>query len=478
MVGFGFRFEIAKSELSTRFGFKKIALAHLSRSLTLDLPVSASISASALAKTRSALFRAGFCQIGSRSVAASHRANNSWLVLNERPGGTDPKRAAGMDFGVPESVQNVKDFLFAHASILLCDALSCKSKSLPERAIPNPSTLIGWYNKRGTSKFKRETALRLQAARDNSRPSLPIPAPVAESLSCGVTESLIDYLARLNERIPSLYRFHKALQALDQLAEQKTAAGGSSRSTLQEDALDSDADSSFSSAVKPAFANLSLERRIDYAGDMTSFLARQRSVEGGLRSLHDSVALLLTPSAAEEAQAGILSATSARRNMHIFDVWYAEKADQLLAGRMLAFGADTGKVGKRNLMVMSVSAFLRESNVIFREVFAIEQLPEGTGAEYDVAKARAFSKRQLDEHAVCVFLLDGASTNQGVHKGLVTLSNRRLDTPLAIAPPCFEHCTDLALHHATTKLCGSDTSRCVSELDCPSTYSLHIATLD
>lgn len=360
-------------------------------------------------------------------------------------------RAACLEWLLSDTLEvpkdaNYKQYLHAKWTRLLTDAVS--SELLEKGSLPGESTIAKWYCKRWNTKFRSWALSQIATAR-TTRFDLPVPLSVSQYLTVHARESLFQFVVRFNEHCQSPYKAKKAKEAVLALKELKRSSPPATAAAV----------SVVSGPKQPFVSAASTNRTSDYLSSIAHHLARQRSVEGGLRSLREACGVVLEPEAVELAECGIVSATTARKVIHVLDEHYNQQEDVLIGDQFLTLSADTKKIAKKNWIVFTLSCFLRAFSCVYRSVFAVRQITDGSGAAYDKAKQAAFARRGIREQNVGWFLLDGASANVGAHQGLVRLSNERVDTPLSLHAPCLEHGSDLAFNAGVLGMCGADAER-------------------
>lgn len=355
---------------------------------------------------------------------------------------------------------NLRDFLRKRTCELLCAAYSCAEKSLPA-AVPAVSSLCRWWKARHRKTDREALEKEVREVRQQFHTDLPVPVPVASELSLRPTETILEFVARFNYRCCSKYRAEQKDKALERLQQHALEASNSATSATHT-RTQPGTEAANTGGVRSGFASGSRGKRSDqYAAHVSAYVARQRTTEGGLRSLQEAAPVLMTAAASQSALDAIPAPTTARKFFDVDDRFYGEQADRLLGGSPLVLSADSARTGHRNFIAFLIAGYLPEETCVYREVFSVQHLAEGTGLAYDLAKAKAFAARSLDERSVIWMGLDSAGTNIGQERGMLQRSRERLNAPLLDYVPCLEHGSNGSYLHGLLSMTGEpDTRSC------------------
>jgi hypothetical protein len=364
---------------------------------------------------------------------------------------------------------NKRNYLVCESQRLLKDAHGSHLRSIKCGPF-SPATLCRWFDQRRLTSTRKRAQFEIECLRQRlysnfAASLLPIPITVERSLFLQRSESLLQYIERLNTtRILSLHRQQLLLQlplSPNSRASCAAASGNVDRDTG-------------TSPLCPLFVDgSSAQRDPQFASGVASFAASSASTNSVQSTLQSAVDLFLTKPSAALAKHAVPAATTTRKYIHVYDYHRRVEANKLHSGKPCVYSCDSKMIRGKNFEVTVVSSYIPAEDRIFREVMGAMQLSNGTGEEHDRVKRVTFESRQLPEASLsekdveCISsdtaspLTSRVERVNSTGKSLLDRSRTRLGKPLLLHFPCVSHITDNEWAASLTAMTGEFEDRLV-----------------
>jgi hypothetical protein len=234
------------------------------------------------------------------------------------------------------------------------------------------STLCKWYGEQKTSAGKQRAARSIAKVRSSLQATFAdglclLPTTVERSLLLRPSESLLDYISRINnQRIPSEHRLRNPSTAERKAPVAVAEPTGSASACM-------------ASHVRSFYAEGSLKKRSStFASGIASFATFVSSIDGTTPTLRAAAHLLAPPQIRSETAAAVTAPTTTRKFHTVEDYHSMVVTHRLLQNVPLVYGCDSKIIKGKNF----------ESQYIWETM-----LPEKRKRSADAAHERLASSR-------------------------------------------------------------------------------------
>jgi hypothetical protein len=222
-----------------------------------------------------------------------------------------------------------------------------REQSIPF-ALPSSDQFLSWIRAQTNSKQRHRLEhqvqlIRVQTLQEGLAIDLPLSTGKQQAFKRLHNQTLLQFVASINERAPSMFLLKKMQRAIH---EQQPAT------------IPTAAPPSVGNDVVDVFANRSKQRTNDFANQTAAFASKQPSIALAHRSLKSAPTVFLKTAAASKARESVAAVTTTKKYCRVTDEHYRRQSAELLTGVLLQYCCDSSKSGSINQNVHIISGFL------------------------------------------------------------------------------------------------------------------------
>lgn len=356
-----------------------------------------------------------------------------------------------LDPGLSVSARRSRLAEFAQTSLF--SALNIRStESLRPASMPSKPTLDRWYLQARAQKTKSEvsadvTIMRHAIAQSNPAQCLPISFAKRHDLRLKENQSVLEYLASLNDMVLSA----------SQLEVVQEAKAQNKRLTAERE-KQSEVD--LSAAVKDVFIKGN-QRDSQFASRLVEISSVVGSVSATVEVVPLIVQAFLHKPAADKMTKAIVVDSSLYRYRAAEDLGYVESIAPTLRKLPLTYAQDASKLHTDEFLVEFALAWDPAMLGVRCVLLGVSAVPSNTGAVYAEQRRETFEQWQLSEKQINIYCSDECAAIVGRVSSDPSTSSGALErgkangSILTIHAPCQCHGHDGCLKAALLAMSGS-----------------------